>query len=40
MHTIGAASTHVNRTLWTTYSDLPIERGRATLEIEGMVRRS
>ena len=37
---IAAASTNVNRTLWTTYTDLPIECGRATLEIEGMVRRN
>jgi hypothetical protein len=37
---IAAASTHVNRTLWITYTDLPIEPGRGTLEIEGMVRRN
>jgi Omp85 superfamily domain len=37
---IAAASTHVNRTLWITYTDLPIEAGRATVEGEAMVRRN
>jgi hypothetical protein len=37
---IAAASTHVNRTLWITYSDLPIERGRSTLEVDALVRRN
>jgi hypothetical protein len=37
---IAAASTHVNRTIWITYTDLPVEPGRATLEVDGLVRRN
>ena len=37
---IAAASTHVNRTLWITYTDLPIEPGRVTIEVDGLVRRN
>jgi hypothetical protein len=37
---IAAASTHVNRTLWITYSDLPIAAGRATLEVDALARRN
>lgn len=37
---IAAASTHVNRTLWVTYTDLPVEMGRATLETDAMIRRN
>jgi hypothetical protein len=37
---IAAASTHVNRTAWITYNDLPIELGRTTLETDGMIRRN
>lgn len=37
---IAAASTHVNRTLWVTYTDLPGASGRSTLELEGKVRRN
>ena len=37
---IAAASTHVNRTLWITYTDLPIEPGRSTIEVDGLVRRN
>jgi hypothetical protein len=37
---IAAASTHVNRTAWITYTDLPIEPGRPTVEIDGLVRRN
>ena len=37
---IAAASTHVDRTLWITYTDLPIEPGRSTIEVDGLVRRN
>jgi hypothetical protein len=37
---IAAASTHVNRTIWITYTDLPIDPGRVTVEIDGLVRRN
>jgi hypothetical protein len=37
---IAAASTRVNRTLWVTYLDLPIEPGRYTLEVDALVRRN
>jgi hypothetical protein len=37
---IAAASTHVNRTVWITYTDLPIEPGRSTIEVDGLVRRN
>ncbi|HVV51671.1 MAG TPA: BamA/TamA family outer membrane protein, partial [Polyangia bacterium] len=35
-----AASTHIDRTIWITYLDLPVERGRATLEVDALVRRN
>ncbi|HEY4395490.1 MAG TPA: BamA/TamA family outer membrane protein [Polyangia bacterium] len=37
---ITSASTHLNRTLWITYLDLPVERGRSTLEVDGRIRRN
>lgn len=37
---IAAASSHVNRTLWITYDDLPRAAGRMTWEAEGLVRRN
>lgn len=37
---IAAASSHVNRTLWITYNDLPIAPGRMTWEADGMLRRN
>lgn len=37
---IAAASTHINRTLWLTYSDLPTETGDITFELVEMVRRN
>jgi hypothetical protein len=37
---IASASTHVNRTIWITYNDLPIAAGRMTWEIDGMLRRN
>ena len=37
---IAAASSHMNRTIWITYNDLPISVGSMTWEIDGMVRRN
>jgi hypothetical protein len=37
---VAAASTHINRTLWLTYTDLPTEEEDYTLEFVEMVRRN
>ena len=37
---IAAASTNINRTLWLTYADLPLEQGRTTIELVEMIRRN
>ena len=37
---VAAASTHINRTLWLTYNDLPLEEGEPTFELVEMVRRN
>jgi hypothetical protein len=37
---IAAASTRVNRTIWVTYLDLPVEPGRFTLEVDALIRRN
>ncbi len=37
---IAAASSHVNRTIWMTYNDLPRSAGRMTWETEGLLRRN
>jgi len=37
---IASASSHVNRTIWITYNDLPVSVGRMTWELDGMLRRN
>ena len=37
---IAAASTHINRTLWLQYDDLPPQPERATVEGQALVRRN